>query len=265
MLSLKKIRLTCFALLLSLLTPLLPAPAAAQDETPIQIHLQQELLQWQQQPLILNGNTMVPMRALFEKLGFTVTWDEDKRAAIATRGDLYIILSIGKSTAVVNETVYYLEVAPVIYEESTFMPLRFVSESAGADVLWNETDRSVSIQFDDDPQHRIRKLIDNVTNSSSFIQNAMVITGGDGIKKNETVINEAAIANDGTSAKVRFETGFTVSKAVKTASGVTIAPAESAVYEFTCAIYKDGQGQWLLKQQPSAMEYALKDKKPFID
>ncbi|WP_165842353.1 copper amine oxidase N-terminal domain-containing protein [Paenibacillus xerothermodurans] len=263
MLSVRNIRYTCLALLLTALLTLLPVPAGAEAAPPVQIYMQQELQQWEQAPFISQGNTMVPMRALFEKLGFAVTWDAATETATAVRGDLTIALSINKTTATVNGIAYYLETAPMIEGGSTFMPLRFVSESAGADVTWNDEDRAVHIDFNRDPQHRIRKLIDNVTNSSSFIQHAMVITGGDGIKKNDVVTQQLSIAPDGTSAKVTFQAGFTVSKAVKTGSGVTIAPAESVVYEFICSVYKDAYGQWLLRQPPSAMEYVLKENKPF--
>ncbi|MNW18888.1 hypothetical protein D3C71_2186340 [compost metagenome] len=69
---------------------------------------------------------------------------------------------------------------------------------------------------------------------------------------------------DNTSAKIKFEAGFTVSKAIKSTSGITISPAESVVYEFTCDVFKDAYDQWILQTQPDAMPYELKEKKPFM-
>jgi hypothetical protein len=263
MLRLKNVQWISIGLCLCMLL-ITPLSASAQDNPQIPIYISQEKQQWEQQPFIIQGNTMVPMRVLFEKLGFTVSWDNDKQMATATKGGLTIILTINKATAVVNKTTYFLEVSPIIRDGSTFMPLRFVSEAAGADVAWDETERSVQISFDNVPQKRIRKLIDNVTQSSSFVQSVVTLTGGDGIKKNDMVIKDIVMNGDNTSAKIKFEAGFTVSKAIKSTSGITISPAESVVYEFTCDVFKDAYDQWILQTLPDAMPYELKEKKPFM-
>jgi hypothetical protein len=174
------------------------------------------------------------------------------------------MLTINKGTAFVNKTAYFLEVSPVIRGGSTYMPLRFVSEAAGADVAWDETERSVQISFDNTPQKKIRKLIENVTQSSSFVQSVVNLTSGDGIKKNDMEIKDIVMSEDGITATVKFEAGFTVSKAIKSTSGVTIVPAESVIYEFTCDMYKDSFDQWILQTQPGDMPYVQKEKKPFI-
>jgi hypothetical protein len=250
----------CMCLLLSVIT----AHASAEEAPNVSIYIQQEKIQWPVQPFILQGSTMVPMRALFEKLDFAVTWDNEKQTATATKGGLSIMVSINKGTAVVNQTEYFLEAAPVIRDGSTFIPLRFISEAAGADVAWNESDRSVQISIDTTPQKRIRKLIENVTHSSSFNQSIVSLTGGVGIKKNDMVIMDIVMSGDGAAAKVKFEAGFTVSKAVKTDFGINISPSETVVYEFTCDLYKDSYDQWMLQTQPSMMPYVLKQKKPFV-
>jgi hypothetical protein len=225
--------------------------------------MQQELLQWEQPPFIKDGSTMVPMRALFERLGFHVAWDADKQMAKANKGGLTISLSINRGTAMVNGTTYYLEVAPTLESGSTYMPLRFVSEAAGAEVLWNEAEHSVHLQFESDPRKRITRLIENVTRSGSFIQAAMDATGGDGIKNNGIIINDITIDSANAAATVKFSADFTVSKAVKTGVGITISPAEAVVYEISGEVYKDAFDQWLLRTEPAQMTYSLKEKKPF--
>jgi hypothetical protein len=260
----KSFRLTSLWLCLCTLLSVIPAVASAEEPSTVYVYIQQEKQQWPVQPFILQGNTMVPMRALFEKLEFAVTWDPEKQTATATKGGLSITVTINKGTAVVNQSAYFLEVSPLIQDNSTFIPLRFVSEAAGADVTWDETERSVQISIDTTPQKRIRKLIENITHSSTFNQTVLSITGGDGIKKNDMVVKDIVLSSDAASAKVKFEAGFTVSKAVRTDSGVTIAPAESVIYEFTCDMYKDAYDQWILQTQPPSMPYVLKQKKPFV-
>jgi hypothetical protein len=262
--SLKNLDLTYLWLCLLILLTVIPERVSAEEASTVPIYIQQEKQQWSVQPFIEQGSTMVPMRALFEKLGFTVDWDGEKQAATATKGDLAITLSINKGTAVVNQTVYFLEVSPLIRDDSTFMPLRFVSEAAGADVTWDETERSVQITMDPTPQKRIRKLIENVTHSSSFTQTIVSITGGDGITRNDMVIKDIVMSSDGAAAKVKFEAGFTVSKAVKTDQGITISPVESVVYEFTCDLFKDSFDQWLMQTPLAGLSYELKQKRPFV-
>lgn len=254
------------AIAVSMLLPFDSIIANAQDAPSVHVYLQQEKLQWEQQPYIEQGNTMVPMRALFEKLGFTVTWEQATETAMAKKGDLALSLSINKTTADVNQTLFYLEVAPQIKDGSTFIPLRFVSEAAGADVSWEESTRTVHIAMETtDSDLMIHKLIENMTQSSSFTQTAMSITDADGIKKNELNITNIKMNTADSSATVTFEAGFTVSKAVKNGNGITISPTETALYEFTCEVYKDSVGQWLLRTLPSAMKYELKEKKPFME
>jgi len=254
------------ALTVTMLLPFRPLPASAEDAAAVHVYLQQEKLQWEQPAYIEQGNTMVPMRALFEKLGFAVTWDQATQTAKAKKGDLAISLTIHKSTAEVNQATYYLEVAPRINNGSTFIPLRFVSEAAGADVAWDDSTRTVSISTDtSNAQQTIHKLIERMTQSSTFTQKVMSITEADGIKKNGLAIKNVAMDTAGSAATVTFEAGFTVSKAVKNGNGITISPAETTTYVFTCDVYKDSAGQWLLRTPPSAMKYELKEKKPFIN
>ncbi|WP_028552256.1 copper amine oxidase N-terminal domain-containing protein [Paenibacillus sp. UNC451MF] len=264
---LTKKRFSHLALFVSMLLPFdYPILANAQDANTVQVYLQQDKVSWDQLPYIENGSTMVPMRALFEKLGFTVSWDQSTQTASAKKGDLTLTLTINKGTAAVNQNQHNLEVTPKIKDGSTFIPLRFVSEAAGADVTWNEETRAVNIDFPaTNPEQRIRKLIDSMVQSSSFTQTAMAITEADGIKKNELNITNISMNANGAAATVTFDAGFTVSKAVKTGSGVTISPTETAVYQFKCQVYKDAAGQWLLSTSTSGMTYELKDKKPFME
>ena len=96
MLGIKNIRLTALALLVFIMITIIPAQAGAQEASPVQIYIHQELMQWPQAPFIREGSTMVPMRTLFEKLGFHVSWDADKQMATAVKGGLAIFLSINR-------------------------------------------------------------------------------------------------------------------------------------------------------------------------
>ena len=84
---------------------------------------------------------MVPSRALFEAVDADVVWDAETQTVIAVRpdeaGSTSITLQIGSTDAFVNEEKVTLDKAAEITGDRTFVPLRFVMESLGADVEWD--------------------------------------------------------------------------------------------------------------------------------
>ncbi|OQB14332.1 MAG: hypothetical protein BWY15_01189 [Firmicutes bacterium ADurb.Bin193] len=97
-------------------------------------------------PILVNDRTMVPMRAIFELLGATVSWDEKSSTVTAVKGDTTVILQIDSTDATVNGNAKKLDVAAMLYKDRTMVPLRFISESLGADVQWIEASNTVSIK-----------------------------------------------------------------------------------------------------------------------
>ena len=53
---------------------------------------------------------------------------------------------IGESKFLWNSIVQPMEVAPIIREDRTLLPIRYVAEPLGAQVLWNQMERKVSIK-----------------------------------------------------------------------------------------------------------------------
>lgn len=99
-------------------------------------------------PVIQNGRTLVPLRAIFEELGAQVDWDEQSQTVTGRKRDTVLQLTIGSSTALVNGEQFILEAPPVIINSRTLVPIRFVSEALGADVDWNKNLQLVTITPD---------------------------------------------------------------------------------------------------------------------
>lgn len=112
---------------------------------PINVILNREQIVFEQQPVIINGNTMVPMRVIFEKLGANVEWEQTTQTITAKKGQTTISISIGKYEMRVNGKSIRLDVAPQLIGDSTFVPVRAVAESFGATVEWNNENRTVTI------------------------------------------------------------------------------------------------------------------------
>lgn len=96
---------------------------------------------------IIDGAAMIPLRSIFEKIGATIQWDSATRTVTATK-DVIIQLTIDNDTAYIDGQPIKLTSPPVIYNWSTLVPLRFITESLGAKVNWDSVTKTVSIQAD---------------------------------------------------------------------------------------------------------------------
>jgi len=98
-----------------------------------------------QNPLIKDDRTLVPMRKIFEVLGYEVQWDESKREVTATQGTNVVWMKIDSKVFTSNGIRYTSDVAPCIIGDRTMIPLRALSESINCEVQWNKYQRKVSI------------------------------------------------------------------------------------------------------------------------
>ncbi|MBO5007898.1 MAG: copper amine oxidase N-terminal domain-containing protein [Clostridia bacterium] len=103
------------------------------------------LLFTDQEPVLMNDRTMVPMRRIFEAYDAEVEWNQDTWSIRATRGDTVVELTIGDNIIRVNGEEKAMDVAPLIMNSRTLVPLRFVSEALGCDVQWIQETNSVEL------------------------------------------------------------------------------------------------------------------------
>lgn len=111
----------------------------------IKVILDGKTLDFDVPPVIQDGRTLVPMRAIFEKLGYTVEWNEENRAIKATDGSNTINMYIDFYTFWRNGEALPTDVAPCIVDGRTLVPVRVVSEASGCSVQWNEVTQTVFI------------------------------------------------------------------------------------------------------------------------
>ncbi len=102
-------------------------------------------MSFEQEPVLQNDSTLIPFRAIFEKLDMAVQWFEDEKRVTAQKEDTVITLFIDRPVMYVNDDIIELNTPPVIYNDFTLVPLRAVSEAAGAAVDWDGNTRTVTI------------------------------------------------------------------------------------------------------------------------
>jgi hypothetical protein len=98
-------------------------------------------------PIIQNGRTLLPIRTLIESLSGTVAWDAKEQKVTITLNGHSIVLWIGKTTALVDGSNATLDVAPLIINGRTYIPLRFVSEHLGGSVNWDATTQTITVYY----------------------------------------------------------------------------------------------------------------------
>ena len=96
-------------------------------------------------PYIENDRTLVPIRAIAENMGFEVLWDSETKTVTVNGNSTELVFIIDSNVATVGGVSYTLDVPARITNSRTFIPLRFVSENMGAQVVWNGADRSIAI------------------------------------------------------------------------------------------------------------------------
>lgn len=97
-----------------------------------------------QQPEIINAVTYVPIRGVFEELGYTVSWEQQSKSVnLAGHTDRYMINTLANNvTGSLNKT---LENKVLILNNSTMLPLREISQIVGAQVKWDQQTKVIDI------------------------------------------------------------------------------------------------------------------------
>jgi Copper amine oxidase N-terminal domain len=122
--------------------------ALAMAQQPITVTVNGRPIQFNNgQPIQEQGRVLVPLRGVFEALGAYVHWTAATQTIDANRGNTTVELQIGNHDAHVNGKDVNLDVPPQLSNDTTMVPLRFVSEALGADVNWMDAQQTVAIKI----------------------------------------------------------------------------------------------------------------------
>lgn len=128
-----------------ILAILLSLPITAYTSDTVGLFINGSKLNCTQQPLIINGRTLVPLRAVCEALKLGVSWNPDDETIKISDEFNLVILKIGSNTVLINEDSSTIEAPAQIYNGHTLIPIRSVAEAFGATVVWNDTDNAIEI------------------------------------------------------------------------------------------------------------------------
>ena len=110
------------------------------------IILDGELLAFEEIPVRENDSLLVPMRFLFEQMGAEVDWNQQTKTATAALAGNAVTFSIDNINATVNQAPQKMDVPARLVNDTTMIPLRFLSENLGYTVTWDQEAQTAFIE-----------------------------------------------------------------------------------------------------------------------
>ncbi|GIO32507.1 MULTISPECIES: copper amine oxidase N-terminal domain-containing protein [Paenibacillus] len=234
------VMLVAVLMVVSLSLPTAQVQAAAK---PISVYVDGVKLNPLQPPMMIKGRTMLPMRAIFEAFDAKILWNQKTSTVTALRDDITIVLKIGAKTATVNQQTVALDVPAQNLKGTTMVPVRFVSETLGAEVLWNQQTQTVNIITSE-----------TAVNPVSYVTARTVGKNGDGRDlevsfpkvQRETNVSEYRVFI----VKSSNAYGFTLSQALSNGYYSSVRPNGSDQAITLSAQSRDVNGELLRANQP---------------
>ena len=97
--------------------------------------------------LVRGGTLLIPLRSMFEQMGATVAYDSSTKVLRFTKPGVSLGLTVGKREMMLNSKVSTLDVAPLIQNGYVYVPLRVISETLGAYVLYDPEQSLVVVRY----------------------------------------------------------------------------------------------------------------------
>lgn len=156
-------------ILLSVLLLLICIPTFAQE---IKITLDGNEVKSDVSAFIKNDRTLIPIRFISEKLGYDVKWDEAQRKVSISNSNNLIEMTIDSTKLNVNGQINNMDVAPIIKDDRTFVPLRFVAQYMGLGVDWDAKTYTVILTSNSDSKYisEISALLSNLNSKTEKLK-----------------------------------------------------------------------------------------------
>lgn len=111
----------------------------------VKVYFDNKVEDMREAPILRGGRTLLGLRETFDRLGAVVYYDSSTKQITAWRSERMITLQIGRQEAMIDGRTITLDQPPIIEGITTYVPLRFISESLGAGCKYVGSSNSVYI------------------------------------------------------------------------------------------------------------------------
>lgn len=196
----------CFVIFSIMLVFTAATMAEESEKQKIKVFLNGELINFSsQEPTVVERRTLIPLRGIFEKMGYSVSWDPKTKACTISNDIQKITMRSGHKGMQVNDRAYMLDVPAQIINNSLMIPLRAVAECTGATVTWDASTKSVYINSSTSESlgysvnEYVREYAENIEeleNVSPLFKTLNSLTDKNYTKKIELLKNEIVSARE---------------------------------------------------------------------
>lgn len=92
-----------------------------------------------------NNRYYIPLRAALEKLDISVVWNNRDQSIDLIKDGTTVNLKVNSSWAVVNGQKIPIDATPIMHRGLTYVPLRFISQTFGYEVIWHGETNDIAI------------------------------------------------------------------------------------------------------------------------
>ena len=97
-------------------------------------------------PVQIDGRTLVPTREVFEPMGASVEWKAAEKKVFVNHGATLMILEVDSQNVWIDGETTQLDVPPKIINGKLMLPLRFIGETLGYEVEWQQETSNINIK-----------------------------------------------------------------------------------------------------------------------
>ena len=146
------------------------AKSESANNKEIKVYFNDEQISFDQQPVIVDGRTKVPFRAIFETMGTVVYYRESDKSILGLSRDGDVIQhTIGTNKATINGIEKTYDSISEMMNGRTLIPVRMVSDLLNAEVEWKEKSKEVLIEKEittNEYHQKIRGILECTLNNN---------------------------------------------------------------------------------------------------
>lgn len=197
----------------------------AENNQPIRVYLNDDEVKFpSQQPTVVDRRTLIPLRGIFEKMGYSIEWEPNAKISTISSPLQTIVIRSGHKTMKVDNRDITLEVPAQIINESLMIPLRAVAESTGATVTWEANTKKIYVTSVQKKQVAVG-IDDYIKQYSDIIDNLDRVTG---LFKSLDVLSARNFSQKVETIQIQAENALENLKATKESLGSMSVPEQYA-------------------------------------